>query len=175
MLTSAGVLYQFLKGTNGGRVPFNSHDTGLKEACEFEGVAFDSTQGSFLMPCKNVFTEGAIRDSLVIYRWKISDGTSADAARLTVPLDPIIGPNGWDDFHPSDITVDPKSGNYVLVAAQERALVEITPAGEVVSARSLGPALKHSEGVAITPDGLLIISTEGRDSLRAAITLFRRS
>ena len=174
MLTSKGVLYQFLEGDKGTRVPYVTHDTGLENACEFEGVAFDSTQGGvMLLLCKNVRTEGALRDSLVIYRWHPSAGSDSGSPRLTVPLEPIIGPNGWDGLHPSDITIDPASGNYVIVAAQERALVVLKPTGEVVSARPLGKSLSHAEGVAITQDGILIISTEGREKLKSAITLFR--
>jgi uncharacterized protein YjiK len=173
MLTSKGVLYQFLEGEKGTEVPYVSHDTGLEKACEFEGVAYDSTRGAMLMACKNVYTEGALRDSLVIYRWGMYARSDSTASRLTVPLEPIISPNGWDDFHPSDITIDPGTGNYVIVAAQERALVVVKPTGELVSARPLGKSLAHAEGVAITQDGILIISTEGRQNLKPAITLFR--
>jgi uncharacterized protein YjiK len=173
MLTSKGVLYQFLEGEQGGKVPYVSHDTGLEKACEFEGVAYDSTQGSMLMVCKNVYTEGALGDSLVIYRWPLYAKGDSAAPRITAPLEPIIGPNGWDDLHPSDITIDPGTGNYVIVTAQERALVVVRPTGELVSARPLGKSLAHAEGVAITRDGILIISTEGREKLKSAITLFR--
>ena len=84
----------------------------------------------------------------------------------------MIGSNPWTGLHPSDITIDPVSGHYVLVAAEERALIEITPAGELVFARPLPDALNHAEGVAITKDSILIISTEaGRRS--AAVTLYR--
>jgi uncharacterized protein YjiK len=178
LLTSAGMLYQFKEGAHGSNVAYVSHDTGLKEACEFEGLAFDSTRGTLLLLCKNVFTKGALEDSLVIHRLPhsaVRDTTGSNAAftRLTVPLEPIIGPNDWKGLHPSDITVDPSSGNYVIVAADERALVEITPAGQLVSARALGRALAHVEGVAITRDHILIMSTEGDPKVRPAINLFR--
>lgn len=178
LMTSTGVLYQFKEGDNGSNVAYVSRDTGLKEACEFEGLTFDPRQNALLMLCKNVLTKGALKDSLVIYRVPhsaISDSARSDSslARITVPLEPIIGPNDWKSFHPSDITVDPTSGNYVIVSADERGLVEITPAGQLVSARALGRALAHVEGVAITKDHILIMSTEGDDKVRAAITLFR--
>ena len=173
LLTSTGELYQFQAGDHGSRVAFTKHDTGLKDACEFEGVAFDSTISSLLLLCKNVFTKGAIQDSLVIYRLTLPVGAGTEPTRLTVPLAPITGPNGWKSLHPSDITVDPTSGNYVMVAADESALVEISPSGELIFARPLGPGLAHAEGLAITRDSILIISTEGREKLSAAITLFR--
>ncbi|HTL05484.1 MAG TPA: SdiA-regulated domain-containing protein, partial [Gemmatimonadales bacterium] len=67
----------------------------------------------------------------------------------------------------------PRNGHYVLVSAQEEALIELTPSGEVVSARSLPGGHAHTEGVAITKDGILIISDEAGKSA-AAITLYRR-
>jgi uncharacterized protein YjiK len=173
LLTSTGVLYGFQEGANGSRVAYIKHDTGLKDQCEFEGVAFDPSIRVLLMACKNVLTKGPLQDSLVIYRWKIPGGSEPQPTRLTVFLAPIIGPNGWKGLHPSDITVDPTSGNYVLVAADEGALIQITPSGELIFARKLPPGLDHAEGVAITKDGILVIGTEGRANLPAAVTLFR--
>jgi len=173
LLTSKGKLYQFQEGANGELVEYSLHDTRLRHECEFEGVAFDSTINSLLLACKNVLTKGALRDSLVVYRWRLGTGSGPRASRLTVPLAQVIGTNRWPGLHPSDITVDPVSGNYVLVAAEERALIEITPSGQMVFARPLPSGLAHAEGVAVTRDSLLIVSTEaGRHS--AAITLYRR-
>jgi len=178
LLTSDGLLYQFAPGKNGDNVPYTKIDTGLKEACEFEGLTFDPARSSFLLLCKNVFTKGALKDSLVIYQVRhgaAHDSAAGDSARtrITTPLAPIIGPNDWKSLHPSDITVDPVKGNYVIVAADERALVEITPTGELVEARALGKGLAHVEGVAITKDHLLILSTEGDEKVKPAITLYR--
>ena len=172
LLASNGSLYEFQEGTSAEQVAYTLHDTRLGHECEFEGVAFDSTLNTLLLACKNVLSAGPIRDSLVIYRWKLPNGGGVRPSRLTVPLARVIGANRWRGLHPSDITVDPLSGNYVLIAAQENALIEITPAGELVFARPLPPGLAHAEGVAITRDSMLIISTEaGRRS--AAITLYR--
>ena len=172
LLASNATLYQFREGGKGAHVEYATHETGLKDACEFEGVAFDGAN-SLLMLCKNVYTKGALQDSLVIYRWPLPGKGDAEPSHLTVPLEPITGPNGWKSLHPSDITVDPTSGNYVIVAADERALIEISPSGELIFARPLGPGLAHAEGVAITKDGILIISTEGRPKVNAALSLFR--
>ena len=172
LLVSNGKLYEFQEGANGEHVAYVLHDTHLKHECEFEGVAFDPVLDALLLACKNVHAKGPLQDSLVIYRWKLHGAGGARPTRLTVPLARAIGPNGWKGLHPSDITRDPSSGNYVIVAAEEKALIEITPAGEVVSTRSLPPPLEHTEGVAITKDSLLILSDEaGKDP--AAIALYR--
>ena len=171
LLASNGKLYEFQEGSNGEQVEYTVHDTRLGHECEFEGVAFDPTLNALLLACKNVRTKGPLRDSLVIYRWKLPSG-SGRPSRLTMPLARVIGSNGWTGLHPSDITIDPVSGNYVLVAAEEKALIEITRAGELVFARPLPASLVHTEGVAITADSILILSDEaGRRP--AAISLYR--
>jgi hypothetical protein len=175
LLASDGRLFEFKEGADRARVPFTVHDTRLGHECEFEGVAFDPAIEGLLLACKNVYKKSLI-GSLVIYRLGL-DGEKRDKLPpLSIPLEKVIGSNRWKGLHPSDITVDPRNGHYVLVSAQEEALIELLPSGEVVSARPLPGGHVHTEGVAITRDGILIISDEGgkRASGTAAITLYRR-
>jgi uncharacterized protein YjiK len=161
LLASDGKLYKFKEGADSAKVQYTEYDTGLKDECEFESVAFDKTLNSLMLACKRVFNKSR-KDSLVIFRWKLT-GDSSRAARLshfTVPLAAAIGANEWDGLHPSDITVDPLDGNYVLIASREKAILEITPAGQVVFSRPLPGEHDQAEGVAITKDSLLIISDE---------------
>ncbi len=172
LLASDGKLFEFREGDAGAHVPYKIHDTHLGRECEFEGVAFDPAIGSLLLACKNVGKKSLL-GFLVIYRWKLDEGNGPRLSLLTVPLAQVIGSNHWKGLHPSDITVDPSSGHYVLVSAQEEALIELTPSGEVVSARPLPAGHVHTEGVAVTKDGILIISDESGKQA-AAITLYRR-
>jgi hypothetical protein len=171
LLASNGKLYEFREGANGERVPYTIHDTRLGRECEFEGVAFDPAINSLLLACKNVGRK-SLRGFLVIYRWKLRGGNGPRLSRLTVPLARVIGSNGWKGLHPSDITVDPSSGHYVLVASQEKALIEITPAGALIFSRPLPKDLEQAEGVAITGDSILIIGDEAARR-PAVITLYR--
>jgi uncharacterized protein YjiK len=171
LLTSTSKLYEFQEGANDARVKYIIHDLGLKEQCEFEGVAFDPTLNALLLACKHVHNK-ALQGELVIYRWSLTDTTGARLSTLSVPLAKVIGANGWKGLHPSDITIDPLTGNYVLIASLEKAIVSITPAGAVVFARPLPPGHDQPEGVAITKDGVLIISDEAR-LLPALMTLYR--
>jgi uncharacterized protein YjiK len=152
-------------------VRYSLHDTGLGKECEFEGVAFDSSSGSLLLPCKTVGTR-TLRDELVIYRWNLQQTASPRLSMLTIPLRRLIGSNSWKTLHPSDITVDPATGNYVLVASIEKGLLEITPSGEVVRSVALPGKHTQAEGLAITPGGILIVSDEASNG-SATITLYR--
>jgi len=169
LLTSKGVLYEFREGANGTRVDFITSDTHLGKECEFEGLAFDPSINSLLLACKNVELPD-VRGQMVIYRWKL-DGGRERLSQLRVPLSKILPRINEKEFHPADITVDPKTGNYVIVASIEEALVEITPAGEVLGVHKLIGQHNQPESLAITKDGILIIGDEaGR--LPAALTLY---
>ena len=168
LLASNGTLYEFREGANGERVDYSSHDTRLGKECEFEGLAFDSTLNSLLLACKNVRMEH-LRDHLVIYRWRL-DGSAKRLSRLTVPLKDILKSLGEKKLHPSDITVDPLTGNYVLIA-NEKAIVGITPGGQVVFAHKLPGDHDQPESVAITKDSILIIGDEAKHR-PAVITLY---
>ena len=173
MITSSGKIYQFQEGADNAHVPFRVFDTGLKNMCEFEGIAFDPSINSLLLACKHVH-EKDVRDAILIFRWSLAgDTTTNRLSKLVVPLGSgVLGPNGWKTLHPSDITVDPVTGNYVLLASLEKAMIEITPAGEVVFVRLLARTHEQAEGIAITKDSILIISDEAKQS-PAAITLYK--
>ena len=172
LLASDGKIYEFREGANGTHVDFVLHDTKLGHECEFEGITFDPDLNALLLACKNVGTKSLQKD-LVIYAWRLPDGASdAESPEIAVPLKEVIGANKWKDLHPSDITRDPLSGNYVLVTAQEEALITLTPGGKVVASRPLPSRLEHTEGVAITRDSLLILSDEAGKQ-PAAISVYR--
>ena len=171
MLASNGKLYEFKEGANGEHVAFKIHDTGLKPECEFEGVAFDSAIDALVLACKHVHDK-QIKNAIVIYRWALAGDSTSRLTRMIVPVDSALTANGWGKLNPSDITIDPLTGNYVLVASLQQALVSITPAGTVVFARKLPPVHTQPEGVAITKDGLLLVSDEGGRGL-GTITVYK--
>ena len=170
MIRSDGKIYQFKEGTNGSEVPYTLHDTKLGKECEFEGVAYEADSAWLVMPCKTV-KEKDLRDQLVIYRWRLHDTDSTAISRMTVPLSNAIGSNSWKNLRPSDITIDPATGNYVLIASQEKALIEMTPDGDIVRSEPLPGKHHQAEGVAITKNNILIISDEAT-SQPASISLF---
>ena len=159
LLSSDGMLYEFREGSDGERVDYTAHDTRLGKECEFEGVAYDSTANSLVLACKHVAVK-KFKDMLVLYRYRLGDSSGASLSELTVPLSEAIGKNPWKDFHPTDITIDPFTGNYVLVAAPEKGLLALTPAGVVLFSRPLAGRHPQPEGIAITSDSILIIGDE---------------
>jgi uncharacterized protein YjiK len=171
MVQSNGQIFRFEEARDGQESSYDSYDTRLGKECEFEGVAFEADSSWLLLPCKKVATKDLKRD-LVIYRLSLPITSGSRLTMLAVPIADVAGSNGWKNLSPSDIAIDPSTGNYVLIAAQEKALVVITPLGQVVRSEALPPGHEQAEGVAITPDGILIVSDEATHN-PADITLYR--
>jgi len=173
LLASTGRIYAFAEGADGSRVPFTVHDTGLGGKCEFEGLAFDSTANALVLACKNILAAG-LKDFVVLYTFSLSDTTDARVSRITIPLSQVIGTNTWTSFSPSDLEVDPGSGDYVIVASQEKGLLRVTSAGQVVWSRPLPQGHDMAVGFAITRDSFLIVSDEAASAaVPGDITLYR--
>jgi uncharacterized protein YjiK len=168
---SNGLLYRFREGANGARVKYATHDTRLGKECEFEGVAYDRDSSWLVLPCKN--SMGKVFDEeLVLYRWRIGTTDSSGLTMLTVPIRDVVGANNWKKFRTSDITIDPVTRNYVLISSLEKGILVMKPDGEVVSSGPLPDIHQQPEGVAITAEGVLIISDEATGK-PAALTLYR--
>jgi uncharacterized protein YjiK len=171
LLQSDGKLFRFAEGANGEEVSYSRYDTRLGRDCEFEGVAFESDSSWLLLVCKRVKAK-ELRDQLVIHRVTLPLTDSSRASMLAIPLAEVIGSNRWKSFAPSDIAIDPATGNYVLVSSQEKAIAVIAPDGEVVRSGPLPEDHSQPEGVAVTRDSILIVSDEARQKA-ATITLYR--
>jgi uncharacterized protein YjiK len=172
LLESNGHIFKFREGADGAQVPYSRFDTHLGKECEFESMVFDPDSARLLLACKKVQKELAHHE-LVIFAFPLPLGKdTAPPTMLTVPIRDVIGSNNWKNFHASDMTIDPFTKNYVIIASREKGLVEITPDGDVVRSVPLPPGHNQPEGVAITKDSLLLISDEAHMT-PAAIALYR--
>src|SRR6202022_1627179 len=99
-------------------------------------------------------------------------GDPSTITALNVPHHDGIGSNKWKNFHPSDLNIDPFTKNYVIVASKEKGLIVVTPDGEVLRSEPLPGDHRQPEGVAVTPDRILLISDEANVK-PPAITLYR--
>lgn len=171
MLASNGVLFQFQEGADGAGVPYSAVDLHLGNECEFESMVYEPDSNWLVMPCKKA-TNKSLEHDLVIYRWKLGGPNSERLSMVTIPFAKLVGNNKWKALHPSDITIDPSSGNFVMIASHEEALVEMTRSGELVRAEVLPHGHNQPEGIVITKDSLMMISDEATRK-PAAITVYR--
>jgi uncharacterized protein YjiK len=171
LVTSDGVLYAGRRGADGQQVDFVTYSTGLGSLCEIEGLAYDASNPSLLLACKEA-RSGQLRHRLAIYRWSIDRRALFPKPALLMGLAPVVKPIREKGFHPSDITIDPGTGHLLVLASREHAIAELTPAGEVVQVSLLRRRLHpQAEGIAIDSNGWLILADEGT-ARRGSLTMY---
>jgi uncharacterized protein YjiK len=170
LLESKSKIFKFKEGLDASQVPYTVFDARLGKECEFESLAYEADSSRLVMACKKIRGKEEPRE-LLIYRLPLPLDRST-MSMLRVPIQDVIGTNKWKRFHPSDLTIDPITKNYVIVASREKGLLVMTPDGEVVRSEPLPSGHHQPEGVAITRDSILMISDEANVK-PPAITLYR--
>jgi uncharacterized protein YjiK len=170
LMASDGKLFRFREGADGQQVQFMMFNTGLGKKCEFESLAYEADSTRLVMVCKRILDKQAPKE-LVLYRMPLPLNRATFSV-IHVPLKQVVGSNKWKNFRPSDITIDPFTRNYVIIASREKGLLVLTPDGDVVRSEPLPGDHRQPEGVAITKDSILLISDEANVK-PAAITLYK--
>jgi uncharacterized protein YjiK len=134
-------------------------------------MAYEPDSSRLLLVCKKFLQKQAPKE-LLIYHIPLPLGDRSAITAMQVSMKDVIGSNKWKNFHPSDINIDPSTKNYVIVASHEKGLIVVTPDGEVVRSEPIPGNHRQPEGVAITSDGLLLVSDEANVK-PPAITLYR--
>jgi uncharacterized protein YjiK len=157
LVTSDGQLYGAVEGADGMRVEYELQDSGFGKRCEIEGLAWFRER--LLVLCKDA-RKG---EQLAVYAWDPQAAVEDESGGFELPLSDILDRLERSTLHPSGLTVDPRRGTLLLIAARERALVELGPAGEFLDAIELPLVGLHpqAEGIELTENGTLIIADEG--------------
>ena len=170
LMDSKGRIYRTTEGAEGTTVSYDEFDPGLGKECEFEGISYDPAARALLLACKHV-GKGAPEHALVIYRVPLDD-RQAPATPLVVPIGQLNAAGAaWKRFEASEITRDPRSGNFLVMSSLERGIVEITPAGALVRVAAIPGSHRQPEGAAVTADGRLIVADEAAGD-RPVITVY---
>lgn len=173
VIDSAGRLLRFREGADAARVPFETFDTGLASVCEVEGLAYDKTSQSLIVACKRMLAR-EMRDKVTLYAWSVRTQRRADAPWRVFDEDALAAAAQVEEFHPSSVEIDARTGRIILVAGREGAMVELAPDGAILAGRRLGSGHFQAEGVAILADGALVIADEARKKERAMLTRYAR-
>jgi uncharacterized protein YjiK len=159
LTTSTGKVYQFREGADTEHVAYQRFDTGVEDNCEVEGVTYLASSESLILACKRGYGRG-MEDVAALRIWSIGGGAATvwgDTRRTYAAAADV------SRFEPSDIAIDPITGRILLLSSHSAALVELSPAGEILSGRSLGDRHQQAEGAVVLPDGSLAIADEGRN------------
>ena len=168
--TSSGRLYEFSEGADGETVLFNIYATGVGRESEIEGLAYEPDQRALLLMSKNPRSPQR-KGQLVVYRWSVDTKQLVENGHTVIPIIDFSRHIKGKKFQPSGIERHPVSGNYFVVAARQRAIAEMTPAGQVVAVKKLSNWHRQAEGITFALDNTLIVSDEGAGK-RARLTLY---
>ena len=174
LVTSAGRIYLAAEGADGQRVTFDNYDTELGNRCEIEGLTRSENNSRLYILCKNVRKNSQIKN-LMIFAWSVEDRELLVDESLSLPQSAIQKKLRVDRLSPSGLTIDRNSGNFVVIAARQRALIEISRDGRLVDARNLTLTTRHrqAEGIELTTNGKLLIADEG-GTHKARLAVYRQ-
>ena len=134
-------------------------ETGLKRSNDVEGLAYDARGQRLLLACKGD-PGGGLEDVRAVYAYDLASGRLQGAPVFT--LDRTVLDAGGSPFKPSGIAVHPASGDVYVLSGVRKALVVLSPEGQLRAAVSLPPRLyPQPEGITFAPDGTLFIANEG--------------
>ena len=167
LMTSSGRLLAGQEGGNGENVDFESFDTGLGDTCELEGLTTDLADQSLILACKE---ERKGRD-LQMVAW---DPDTGEQQRIVLPERDIEDAAGKDDVNPSGIVAYPDNGAYLVVAARQRLIFELSAEGGLSDVIMQLDKDRHrqAEGIELTRDGRLLIADEAGNG-RARLAVYR--
>lgn len=170
LMTSDGLLFATADGPDGAKMQYQKYDTGLGDYCEFEGLTQDREAGTLILACKETDKK---KDDLMIFEWSASRNGIERVRSVTIPEKSIEEMIDKKRISPSGIAIDPETGEWVLVAARQDALVRLTADGGLSSAIILEKKKRHkqAEGIEITADGRMLLADEGRKG-RARLAVY---
>ena len=171
LMTSDGHLFAAAEGADGQSVQYQAFDTGHGSYCELEGLGQDSEANTLLLACKEVVSKSK---PLIVFEWHATGDGIDFVGDISVPEQEAAERIGEDRINPSGIAIDPLSGDRVMVAARQSALVRLTADGKLSEATILPKNGRHrqAEGIEMTRDGHMLIADEGGDG-RARLAVYR--
>lgn len=173
LVTSRGDIFESREGEDGERVDFARYETGLGRQCEIEGLAYRRTDEVLLVLCKGL-KRGSDLDRLAIFAWSTRRQEVLADDTILLPDGEIAMAIRSNRLQPSGIAIEERSGHLFIVAARQRAVIELDPAGRFLFATVLPLASRHrqAEGIEMLPTGELLIADEGGGH-RARLAIYR--
>lgn len=160
LMTSTGDFYRFREGRDGEHVGYERFNAGTEHVCELEGLTYLASENSLILACKRNH-DRAMRDTPLLLSWPPGDAVRPTEWRRAQTN--FAEASDVRRFQPSSVEIDARTGRIILLSANDAALAELDAGGTLLAARALGRAHPQPEGLAILPDGSLLIADEGGD------------
>jgi len=171
MVTSNGIIYKFLEGSDGQRVEYESFDADLKKDNDVEGLCYDPLTNTLLLALKGEPGGGLNKDYKTVYSFYLSSNKREHKPRFVLDKKEIKKLSSENEFDPSGIARHPLTGDFYVIAASGNLMVQLSPDGVIQSIQKLSRKLHNQpEGIAFTKDGILYIADESKK--QGTITIY---
>ncbi len=189
VLRSNGDIYEIDSLESNG-VQAITHHTYLSKVNNCEGMCYDSTKNRLLIACKGRPEKGSAKKyEKAVYAFDLTTKTMTEAPVLIFDPENIIKESkksgqgsiinetkGEDLFEPSEIAIEPATGNYFILSSVGKRLAVFSKDGKLICASNLDPEIyKQPEGVAFSSSGDLYISDEGKNGKANLVVLRKNS
>jgi uncharacterized protein YjiK len=176
-LWSHGVIYKIDNWQKTPRVTQLS--TGLNKKNNTEGLCVDPVSHNLLVACKNKSgDEDAKKSDRAVYMFNTSSGKLNDEPFLLIKeKDFKKQENEKLDFFPSALAVHPLTHDiYILSTKETKGLAQFSYDGKLKNFQFIDKELMaQPEGICFSPEGILYITTEGRNGQPAKVLQFNPS
>lgn len=166
--------------------------TFLKKENNTEGVCYDAANRRLLIACKGVAGHGPLERLKAVYAFDLAQERLLETPVLLLDPDSVAAYlsrhhvkamhaavdgsaiPGLELFAPSDLAIDPATGNLYLLCSTGKLLLVFDPAGQLIFASPLDPSIYlQPEGIAFSPAGELLISNEGNGGKASLVVIPR--
>lgn len=181
VLRSNGTIYE-IDALESTEEQTTEYATFLSKENNCEGLCFDKTNNRLLIACKGRPEKGTAKKSMkAVYAFDLSKKELQKEPILIFSPDDVIEMASHSEqnktflnslgaeqknsnlFEPSEIAIEPLSGNYFILSSVGKRLAAFSPDGKLIAVVNLDPSLfKQPEGLTFTPKGEMIISDEGK-------------
>ena len=170
LVTSNGYLYEFKEGGDNAAVSYTRYETGLTSSYNIEGLCYDEETNTLLLACKEYPGHGYM-DVRTVYSFSLETYTLDKKPRFIINLEELKNRFNIDKFKPSGIARHPSTGNFFVLSAHSKSIVELSAEGKILNATKI-PKKVHNqpEGITFLHDRTLLISDEG--DRRGSLTIY---
>lgn len=161
LITSNGYLFQFSEGADNSAVGYKRYETGLSTSYDIEGLCYDPDTDCLLIACKEYPGQG-LKNVRAVYSFSLESFTLLKKPRFLIDLFELKKRFKIHSFKPSGIERHPTTGNFFVISANENAIVELSPDGNILDAEKLSRRVHNQpEGITFLSDRTMIITDEG--------------
>jgi uncharacterized protein YjiK len=166
MVNSSGTLLRFGEGRDKEKVRFETFKTPLTARNDVEGLAYDPKTDCLLLVCKGEagigYGKPLPKDQKAVYAFSLRTYKLLPQPRFLISAAKITAKTREKEFNPSAIERHPRTGHFFVLAANGNAIVEMGADGNLLGVSSLPQSVNpQPEGLAIAPDGTIVICNEG--------------